>query len=142
MRFPFKNYPLPKGEMSWWAVLRVQIANPAKHSPPTKTFEAIIDSGASECIFHSSIGKGIGLSIERGEQSQTQGVSGQLTTVYMHRVSLYVPGGHVLQIKASFSDEIPVAGILGISGFFENFKITFDPSSTPPGFELERIYRA
>src|SRR5260370_17604661 len=34
MRFPFKNYPLPKGEMSWWAILRVQIANPAKHSPP------------------------------------------------------------------------------------------------------------
>jgi hypothetical protein len=55
---------------------------------------------------------------------------------------LYVPGGHVLKIKASFSEELPVAGILGISGFFENFKITFDPSSTPPGFELDRIYRA
>jgi len=128
--------------MSWWAVLQVQIANPAKHSPPTKKFEAIIDSGASECIFHCSIGRGIGLNIEKGEESQTTGISGQPVTVYMHPVSLYLPGAHVLKIKASFSEDIPIAGLLGISGFFENFKITFDPSSNPPGFEMERIYRA
>jgi hypothetical protein len=128
--------------MSWWAVLQVQIANPAKHSPPTKRFEAVIDSGASECIFHSSVGRGIGLDIEKGEKGQTTGISGQPNTVYTHRISLYVPGGHVLKIRASFSEELPVAGILGIIGFFENFKITFDPTSTPPGFELERIYKA
>src|SRR5260370_38429200 len=92
-------------------------------------------------ILHPSIGKWIVLNIERGEHSQTQGVSGQLTTVYMHRVSLYVPGGHVLQIKASFSDDIQVAGILGIGGFFENFKLTFNPSGPPPGFLLDRFSR-
>jgi hypothetical protein len=31
---------------------------------------------------------------------------------------------------------------LGRVGFFEHFKITFDPSSNPPGFDLERIYKA
>lgn len=86
--------------------------------------------------------RGIGLDIEKGEEDKTQGVSGQFTTVYRHRISLYIPGGHVLKIKASFCDELPAAGILGIKGFFEHFKVTFDPTSTPPGIELERVYKA
>ena len=142
MRFPYKNYPTPQGGFDWWAALLVQLANPARHSPPTKKFEAIIDSGASKCIFHSDIGKAVGLNIEKGEEEATTGVSGQPTMTYLHHVSLYVPGGHIIRIKAGFTAELPVAAILGRSGFFEHFKITFDPSSNPPGFELERIYRA
>jgi hypothetical protein len=32
--------------------------------------------------------------------------------------------------------------LLGRMGFFEHYKITFDPSTHPPEIELERIYRA
>ena len=32
MRFAYKNYPINKGGDDWWAVLPVQLANPAKHS--------------------------------------------------------------------------------------------------------------
>lgn len=142
MRFPYKNYPTTKGGDDWWAVLPVQISNPAKHSPPTRKFEAIVDSGASFCIFHSSIGRAIGLSIEKGEEDQTTGVSGSPTKIYVHHVSLHVPGGHIFKIRAGFTDQLPLAGLLGRTGFFEYFKIIFDPSTTPPGFELERIYRA
>lgn len=48
----------------------------------------------------------------------------------------------MVRIEAGFTDKLPVAGLLGMSGFFEHFKITFDPSAIPPGFELERIYKA
>jgi hypothetical protein len=48
----------------------------------------------------------------------------------------------MIQIKAGFSPRLSVAGLLGRRGFFENFIIKFDPSATPPGFEILRLGRA
>jgi hypothetical protein len=140
VKFAYKNYPTSKGVADWWAVLSVQLSNPAKHSPPCRKFEALIDSGAAICMFHSSIGEGIGLRIEKGEEDVTTGVSGQPTKIYLHDVSLYVPAS-IIKIRAGFTDQLPLAGLLGRTGFFEHFKVTFDPSNNPPGFELERIHR-
>jgi Aspartyl protease len=142
LRFAYKHQPNQYGGVDFTAVLSVRLSNPAKHSPPTKNFEAIIDSGASQCLFHSDIGEAIGLNIEKGTLEETTGVSGERTKIYVHPVTLYVPGGHMVRIEAGFTDKLPVAGLLGMSGFFEHFKITFDPSATPPGFELDRFYRA
>lgn len=140
MRFPYKSYPTLKGGQDWAAVLNVQIGNPSEHSPPTKRFEALLDTGASRCLFHSGIGAAIGLDIRKGEIEETIGVSGQQTITYLHPVSLYVMGSIIIVI-AGFTDNLPFGGLLGRAGFFENFKVTFDPSSTPPGFDLERIYK-
>ncbi len=128
------------GEPDFCAVLLVQIGNPAKHSPPSKRFEALIDSGASRCIFHASIGKAVGFDVEKGEKEETIGISGQASTIYLHRVSLHV-AAQIITIRAGFSYEIPLAGALGRMGFFDNFKVILDPSTNPPCFELERIAR-
>jgi aspartyl protease len=109
--------------------------------PPTKRFEALVDSGASRCIFHSSLGKAIGLDVAKGEVEETVGVSGLPTVTYLHDVSLYV-ANQIIKIRAGFTDQLPLSGLLGRSGFFEHFKIIFDPSSEPPGFTLERIHKA
>jgi hypothetical protein len=137
VRLSYKNLPTYKGVDDWLAILPVQISNPAKHSPPSRKFEAVVDSGASICLFHSSIG----LSIEKGELDETMGVSGIPTRIYRHTISLYI-FGNTFKIPAGFTDQLPLAGLLGRRGFFEYFKITFDPSSNPPGFDLERVYRA
>ena len=101
----------------------------------------MIDSGASICLFHSSIGKSIGLNVEKGEPDKTVGVNGVPTEIFKHTISLHVLGS-MFKIQAGFTPNLPLAGLLGRIGFFEHFKITFDPSNNPPGFELERIYRA
>ena len=44
---------------------------------------------ASLCLFHSSIGQGIGLDVEKGELDETVGVSGVPTRIYRHTVSLH-----------------------------------------------------
>ena len=119
-------------------MLSVSLALPAKNAPRTKRFEAIIDSGASRCMFHASIGRYIGLDIEKGEVEETAGITGEART-YLHDVTLYVPGGPVI-IRAAFSEELPTAGLLGMNGFFEHFRITFDP--TEEHCELERIHKA
>lgn len=134
--------PDDKGGFDWWAALPVQISNPGKHSPPTKKFEALVDTGASRCIFHATLGTAIGLNIEKGEESRTLGVSGKPTTIYLHPICLHVPGGHMLKIKAGFTQELPMAGILGRNGFLEHFRVVFDPSGATPGFEIERFYQA
>ena len=121
-------------------MLRVQIANTVKHSPPTRPFEAIVDSGATTCLFHADIGAAIGLKIESGTMKQVTGIEGSRPNVYLHNISLYIPGGHLLKIVAGFTPKLPVAGVLGMTGFFEHFKVTFDPATNE--LEIERIYRA
>jgi hypothetical protein len=138
LRFSYRNYPTPKGESDLCAVLPVQIGNPAKHSPPSKRFEALIDSGASRCIFHADLGKAVGFDVRKGEEEHTYGISGQPSMLYLHKISLYVAGQPVT-ITGGFSYDIPLAAVLGRRGFFDNFKITFDSSANPPFFELDRI---
>lgn len=138
MKFAYKKYPFRDGGFAYSAVLNVNLALPARNSPRSKRFEALIDSGASRCIFHTSIGKALGLDIEKGDPENTLGVNG-ISRVYVHNVSLYAPSG-IIAIRAGFSHELPLAGLLGMNGFFEQFRVLFDP--TFEGFELDRVFLA
>ena len=140
LKLPYKKYPAPDspGGFVYSASVPVNIALPAKNAPRSKRFDAVIDSGASACMFHASIGRAIGLEIEKGKPSQILGVNGPCK-LFLHDIALYAPGGIILT-NAGFSDDLPIAGLLGMTGFFENFKIIFDP--TAGRVELERLFRA
>jgi hypothetical protein len=120
------------------AVMDVQIALTSPNAPRTKRFEAIIDSGATRCLFHSDFASHLGLDLAAGELEITQGIGGS-ESVYLHDITLYIPGGPV-KIKAGFKDNLPVAGLLGMNGFFEFFKVSFDPAAKI--CEIDRIYKA
>jgi len=138
LKLPYRKVPNGKGGFGYYAELPVNIALPTKNAPRSKRFGAIIDSGASRCIFHAEIGKAIGLNVSQGELEPTMGIAGPANT-YLHDISLYAPGG-IIAIRAGFSADLPVAGVLGIEGFFDSFKITFDPILLR--CELDRIYKA
>lgn len=125
--------------MAHHAVVNVYIALPTPGAPRSKKIEAMVDSGASRTTFHSSIGKALGFEIEKGTPEDTRGISGAITKTYVHDMALYAPGG-VIQIRAAFSDSLPIAGILGMEGFFEHFRVTFDCIGQE--LVLERIYKA
>ena len=92
-------------------------------------------------MFHASIGEAHGIKIERGQPGPLAGViGGAKGTVYYHKVKLIV-GSEMIAISAGFSHELSIAGLLGRHGFFENFVVTFDPCSNPPGLEVSRIHR-
>ncbi|HWZ42768.1 MAG TPA: aspartyl protease family protein [Candidatus Saccharimonadales bacterium] len=118
--------------------MEVQIAHPAPGAPRTRRFEVIIDSGATRTLFHSSLASHLGLELKSGEIELTQGIGGGVP-IYLHEITLYLPGGPV-KIKAGFRDNLPVAGLLGMNGFFEFFRVTFDPDLK--ACELQRIHRA
>ena len=147
MRFNYKIVPLthtafPGQSSTWLPILNVQINNPAKHSPPTRRFEALIDSGSADTLFRSDIGRAIGLQIEHGVKGLVGGiVPGAKIEVCFHDVGLWV-GADRIKIRAGFCDNLAVGAILGRRGFFEHFIITFDPSANPPGFDIQRLGRA
>jgi hypothetical protein len=120
------------------AVLRVQAALPSQNAPRTKRFEAIIDSGATRCLFHASLATYLGIDVKTGVREVTNGIGGQ-EEVWLHDVMLYVPGGPV-RIRAGFKENLPVGGLLGTVGFFEHFDITFEAIARQ--CVLDRIYRA
>src|SRR5690349_827903 len=108
-------------------MLNVSIALPAENAPRTKRFEAVIDSGATRCIFHAGLGRFIGLNIQNGAIEDTLGVAA-VSRTYLNDISLYAPGG-VIKVRTGFSDDLRVAGLLGMNGFFDHYKVTFDATA-------------
>jgi hypothetical protein len=119
-------------------MLPVQIALPVANAPRTKRFEAVIDSGAARCLFHADFARFLGIDLGSCSTEITLGIGGQ-ETIYLHDLTLYIPGGPAT-IKAGFKEKLPIAGLLGMTGFFDHFFITFD--GTAQACTLDRRYRA
>lgn len=68
MKIPYRAFPDRYGSYIYSVTLSVSIALPVPNAPRTKRFEAIIDSGATRCMFHSDIGRSLGLEIEAGQK--------------------------------------------------------------------------
>jgi len=139
--FPLKNpTPIfPEQNCTWTPILNINVMY--KHARSNR-FEAVVDSGSPWCLFHADIGRHIGIKITDGIEEALGGViGGAVGKMYFHKVKLCFMSG-MTEIMAGFSEHLSVAGILGRSGFFNDYKITFDPSNTPPGMDLERFYRA
>lgn len=139
LKYPYKQVPLPNGEFDWVAILLVQIA---RSSLLTAPFEGIIDSGSSECLFHGDVARAVGITdITKGIPSVTGGVvGGAQMNLYAHEVRLIV-GSDNFKINAQFSDELPIACLLGRRGFFDKYIVSFDPTENNPGFELTRVHK-
>lgn len=100
----------------------VRLSHETKH----KDVIALVDSGADLCLFHSDIGKLIGVDVESGSELAFQGVSGSKAAAYLHRVSLTVRGMSSISLEVGFTDSMAVGtGLLGQQGFFEHFHINF-----------------
>ncbi len=138
MRVPYRPYPgSPHPHL--YPLIRVSVGK--KHAQRTRPFEAMVDSGAADCMFHQSIADAIGIKLDSGRKEHRTGISGARGDVWVHLVQLYV-GLDLFPIEVAFSPDLPLAALLGRSGFFEHYRITFDPAPTPPELEIERIYRA
>jgi hypothetical protein len=116
----------------------VSLALPLPNAPGSERIEALIDSGLTRCLFHADIGRYLGLDVAAGTKEETLGISG-LDITYLHDVVLYIPGGAVM-INAGFKENLPLAGLLGMHGFFEHFVITFDHNAL--ACDLQRIAHA
>jgi len=103
--------------------LIVRLAHGTKH----KDVIALVDSGADLCLFHSDIGKLIGIDVEAGLKLAFEGVSGAAATAYLDRINLAVRGMSSISLDVGFTNSMAVGtGLLGQQGFFEQFRVSFE----------------
>jgi hypothetical protein len=142
-RFKFASPGLPP-TVTWRPLLPVAIVNPV--NARSQELEAVVDSGAPMCVFPASVAEAIGIDVKGGIQgSNDAGDSQPIEALWAHKkikIMVRDPNGMIYEIETTvgFSYGQRVA-LLGQIGFFECFKVTFDHSTQPPHFELERIER-
>lgn len=86
----------------------------------------LLDSGADECMFHSSIGELLGIDVKSGRSKRHFGIAGQPIDSFMHTIQLQVQGYHArIELEAAFTDynEMP---LIGQRGFFDNYQVIFE----------------
>jgi len=110
----------------------------ATDTAKTKYAKCIVDSGAVFTVFHASFAKHLGLDISGSEQITVVGIGGS-RSLWLHDIRLHLPGGP-LMARVGFQEDLPVPGLLGMQGFFEHFRITFDGANRE--CELERILKS
>ena len=102
--------------------LIVRLINGDRH----KDVISLVDSGADVCLFHSDIGRMLGIEIESAPELAFQGVSGTREVAYLHRVDLVVRGVTAITVDVGFTNSMAAGtGLLGQRGFFEQFQISF-----------------
>ena len=85
-----------------------------------------------------SSGASIGIRVNDGPEGDLGGIiTGARSKVYFHDIKLVV-GADIVEIKAAFCWDI-TSNLLGQTGFFDNFAVSFHPAFEPPCFDVERI---
>lgn len=132
MKFRYKQY----GSRVSRPVIPITI----KHGNKSIRYEALVDSGADECFFHSEVGELLGLDIKKGKAEEVFGIGGKVLLYYRHKILIEV-GGSSHEIEAGFLPDVAGRvmkyGVLGQKGFFDLFIVRFD---FPKGeIELKKI---
>jgi hypothetical protein len=109
MRSPYRGYPDSFGKINFYPLIRIRLAR--RHGPPSRFFEAMVDSGAVDCMFPEAVATAIGIGMESGKREGRNGIGGA-QDVWVHAVQLYV-GPEIVNIQAAFARTLPIAGLLG-----------------------------
>lgn len=92
---------------------------------PKSKVLALVDSGASMSVFQPDMAKDLGIRIETGKPTELQGVGGKITG-HIHNLTLQC-AHKTIECPVVFSRQYKVSfNLLGRSGFFDSFLITFD----------------
>jgi hypothetical protein len=124
MKFKYKKFVVSNG-----TILRPVIPVKLKSASENFDYEALVDSGADICIFHSEIGELLGIDVPKGKPYEIFGVGGKASIYYLHKIMIEV-GNRRYEIEAGFmpsvSGHMMRHGIVGQKGFFDNFIVKFD----------------
>ena len=87
-----------------------------------------MDSDADDCLFHTSVGERLGIYVQVGRLKRFAGIAaGHFVDAYIHAVQMQIQGfSEKIDLEAGFTDSEWVYGLLGQSGFFANYRVTFE----------------
>lgn len=100
-----------------------------------------MDSGADHCVFSAEIGEALGVHVTQGAPIPLTGFVREANVVgFLHRVTLTI-AAQSYEAPVVFAPAMTAVGILGQVGFFNHFVATFDWTSDPPCFDIQKIQR-
>jgi len=88
-------------------------------------------------LFPMDYGRDLGIDIEQGRAEETRCSNGNPMKIFLHRMRVAFGGGQV-DLNVGFGDGV-FFPVIGRSGFFERFRVSFDHSFSPPGFEITAL---
>ena len=127
MEFNYRKEPdhsKPKKEWIKRPKVQTRVFNGTAH----EDLICLVDSGADDCMFHSSIADLLGIDLKSGRPKQFGGIAAGVTVdAYMHPIELQIYGLERIPVLAAFSEQFSQkSGILGQSDVFDVFKIEFE----------------
>ena len=120
---PFVHYEFPyvRFHGKFYPLIPITLKNGSRR---VSTF-ALLDSGASVCVFRPEIAKALGLSLKSSPSIRLGTASGGVD-VAMRPVTLEIQQTR-FRSKVGFSNHhVATVNILGREGFFKNFSIAFN----------------
>jgi hypothetical protein len=125
MKFAYKKINMPPGGRREF-LLKPIIPIYLFYKNSFIRLEALIDSGADFCVFHSEIADVLGIRWNKGHAHNFVGITGEKGKVYFHQVRIKI-GNWGKSMTCGFSQDLSEYsyGILGQEGFFENFGVHF-----------------
>lgn len=87
----------------------------------------LVDTGATDCLFDRDVAEDLGIILSDSDlQREYFGVGGHPLVGHVHRLQLQIQGfSEWTEIEAAFIDAPLPFQILGQSGFFDNYEISF-----------------
>jgi hypothetical protein len=120
MKFPYARF-----RSSFMPIIPVTVCRGERYV----VTEALVDSGASGCLFDAQFAELLGIEDleENGIAVEFEGVSGHALVGYRHEVALVVGGHRFPNVPIAFTRHMPdnAVNILGQQGFFEICPIKF-----------------
>lgn len=119
LRFQYKEYDQ--------GIFRPVIPLEIEYQGRSVIYQVLVDSGADVCIFHSFVEEVLGLDLTKGRKQYVMGLGGEPQSYYIHPVNIRVRGV-TIPVEAGFLPSIGINqyGVVGQSGFFERFVVSFD----------------
>ena len=128
--FPFSEIPIPPSEPfpNGQTVRRPLLRATLRAKTGRRlSCTVCVDSGADQCIFPLSYALSLGLHPDRMKQQFTSGVGSTDNVTFYEDVEIRV-GTRVAFARAGFTEGLETIGLglLGQTGFFDQFTVTFD----------------
>ena len=92
MKYKYRKIPDDSDPSKRWIarpILQVRLYYGTKH----QDIRCLVDSGADDCLFHSSVGEVLGIDVQAGRVKRFAGIAaGQFVDAYMHTIQMQIQG--------------------------------------------------
>lgn len=127
MKFPYTELPAGEGESVFRPLIPLRLGYPKTHKVTGFQVFGLIDSGADNCLFQKYIGEWLGVDFKKCPSKTVTAANGGPIRCKTATIELHV-AGKIYNTLGDFTEDLPPQHpiILGHTGFFDQFKITFD----------------